>query len=134
MPLTTRGGSSEIGGGPAGGAGQVHTNPHEDFGASEHTHTMSPVEIGIMVGIIVVFGTVIGSLFFYRARKIKKMQADQAADQEAGDRPGTQDGAEMEDTDVVKSVEVPSGSFRQLFGRKWLTPKGGKFGAGVRLD
>lgn len=121
MPLNIRR-SSEVGGGPAGGAGQVHADPHKEFGSAEHTHTMSPLEIGIMVGVIVVFGTVIGTLFFYRARKIKKTQVDQ----EGGSRPGTQDGAEIEDKDVVKGGEVSSGSFRQLFGRKWLGLKRGK--------
>lgn len=122
--------NSEIGGGPAGGAGQVHADPHSEFGAAEHTHTMSPLEIGIMVGVIVVFATVIGSLFFYRARKIKKTQADA----EAGSRPGTKDGVEVEDTEVVKNAaEVPSGSFRQLFGRRWFSPKNGKFSPGVEL-
>lgn len=124
--------AGEIGGGPGGAAGQVYTDPHEEFGGPDHTHDMSPAEIGIMVGVIVVFGAVIGTLFFYRARKIKKKVADQeAARAEGGDRPVTRHSAEiMDDKGGVKEgVGAPSGSigsFRQLFGR-WPGVKSGKF-------
>ena len=126
--------SRQVGGGPAGGANQVHEVPNQEFGGPEHPHAMSPLEIGIMVGVILVFATVIGSLFYYRARKIKKMQEAQAA-QEQEQRPGTQDGGEMEDRDddVKDAAVASSGSFAQLFGRKWLGIKGGKFGAGLSL-
>lgn len=119
--LSTR--EPQVGGGPAGGAGQIHANPKSELGAAEHTHTMSGLEIGLMVGIILVFANIIGSLLWYRARKLKRMQADR----EAGDRPGAQDGDAEAYDEVKKPAQVLSGSFRQPFGRKWLGPKGGKF-------
>lgn len=123
--------AGEIGGGPDGAAGQVYTDPHEEFGGPDHTHDMSPAEIGIMVGVIVVFGAVIGSLFFYRARKIKKRFADhEAARAEEGGESATRDSAEIiDDKGGKEGVEAPSGSFgsfRQLFGR-WPGVKSGRF-------
>lgn len=123
MPVFIRE-TSEIGGGPAGGAGQIHADPHEEFGGAEHTHDMSPLEIGIMVGVIMVFGTVIVSLFYYRARKIKKTQADEEA---GGDHPARHDGGEVEDEGVTKGpVEAPSRPIRQFFVSRWLGTRYGK--------
>lgn len=129
--------AGEIGGGPGGAAGQVHADPHEEFGGPDLTHDMSPMEIGIMVGVVVIFGAVIGTLFFYRARKIKKKFADQeAARVEEGGETSARDSAEIMDDKCGKDgknekegAKVPSGSagsFRRLFGR-WPGVKSGKF-------
>lgn len=117
----------QVGGGPAGGAGQIHADPHSEFAAAEHTHTMSGLEIGLMVGTVLVFANIIGGLFWYRARKLKRMQADE----EAGARLGARDRDAGAYDEVKEPAQVPSGSFRQLFGRKWLGPKGGKFSSGT---
>lgn len=124
--LSTR--EPQIGGGPAGGAGQVHQNPNSEFGAAEHTHTMSGLEIGLMVGIVLFFATVIGSLFWYRARKLElermQAQSDQEADEDSFD---VQDPEAEAYGEVKEGKAVPTRSFRQLFGRKWLGPKGSRF-------
>lgn len=122
--LSTR--EPQIGGGPAGGAGQVHEEPHKEFGSAEHTHTMSGLEIGIMVGIVLVFATLIGSLFWYRARKLKRMKGTQR-DPEAGNSPGTKDGGTEGNEEVKRGAKVPNGSLRQLFGRKWFGTKSSEF-------
>lgn len=121
--------AGEIGGGPGGAAGQVYTDPHEEFGGPDHTHDMSPAEISIMVGVIVVFGAVIGSLFFYRARKVRKSVADHEAARAEREESATRDSAVIiDDKGGNEGVEAQSGSFgsfRQLFGR-WPGVKSGK--------
>ncbi|SPN99984.1 uncharacterized protein DNG_02836 [Cephalotrichum gorgonifer] len=130
---------SEVGGGPGGWAGSMHANPSSELGGTERTHAMSPQEIGVMVGIILIFSALIGSLFYFRARKIKKKKADleaaavavaaaaaaAAADKDC-DRPVTRDSIEEEDSKGQLGVpEASSGSFMQLFGNGWPGVMGG---------
>ncbi|KAJ5009595.1 hypothetical protein K4K57_008536 [Colletotrichum sp. SAR 10_99] len=71
---------------------------------------LTPVEVGVIIGTITVFFAAIGSLFYYRNRKVKKRRSNNAQPPYRNDHPDTgqakSDGGSSREAELA-DLEIP---------------------------